>query len=149
MSVVSWPEDGYRLFEIASRAGACVDGLFRPMGESNFLAMRRDTFEALGRYDERFDLPGGGLANLDLYRRACERPGAELFLLAGEGTFHQTHGGAATTAAAHASYVARATRQYGAIRGRAYERPAARLRPVGPIHSAAWPFVLWSARAAA
>ena len=32
-------------------------------------------WDELGGLDERFALPGGGLANHDLYRRACELPG--------------------------------------------------------------------------
>ena len=54
-------------------------------------------WDELGGLDERFELPGGGLVNHDLYRRACDLPGAELVVLLGEGTFHQYHGGAATS----------------------------------------------------
>ena len=35
--------------------------------------------------------------NHDLYRRACELDGTRLVVLLGEGTFHQIHGGAATS----------------------------------------------------
>ena len=67
------------------------------MGESSSLFLHRETWRALGGLDERFTLPAGGLANHDLYRRACAARGAELVVLLGEGTFHQYHGGAATS----------------------------------------------------
>jgi hypothetical protein len=59
--------------------------------------MRRHTWEQLGGVDEAFSLPGGGLVNHDLFRRACELKGTRLVVLLGEGTFHQIHGGAATS----------------------------------------------------
>ena len=67
------------------------------MGESNALFMPRALWEELGGLDENFALPGGGLSNHDLFRRACALDGAQLVVLLGEGTFHQIHGGAATS----------------------------------------------------
>ena len=92
-----WEADGYRLFEIGTLAGSWGRGLFGPAGESSSLFCPRATWDELGGLDERFSLPGGGLVNHDLYRRACALEGAELIVLLGEGTFHQFHGGAATT----------------------------------------------------
>src|SRR5581483_9041619 len=51
----------------------------------------------LGGFDERFASPGGGYVNLDAYRRALDLPRTRLIVLLGEGTFHQVHGGAATS----------------------------------------------------
>lgn len=59
--------------------------------------MRGDLWAELGGVDEQFALPGGGLVNHDLYRRACAADGTKLIVLLGEGTFHQFHGGAATS----------------------------------------------------
>ena len=59
--------------------------------------MPADLWRELEGLDERFSLPGGGLVNHDLYQRACRLPGAELVVILGEGTFHQVHGGAATS----------------------------------------------------
>jgi hypothetical protein len=92
-----WEEDGYRLFSISTLAGSSGRGLFGPMGESSSLFLHREAWEALGGLDERFALPGGGLVNHDLFRRACALPDAELIVLLGEATFHQHHGGAATS----------------------------------------------------
>ncbi len=66
-----------------------VDGWLAPISESNGLFMRRATWELFGGLDERFDSPGGGIINLDTFRRAAELSDAELVVLLGEGTFHQ------------------------------------------------------------
>jgi hypothetical protein len=92
-----WEDDGYRLFEISTPAGSWGRGLFGPAGESSSLFCPRSIWDELGGLDERFALPGGGLVNHDLYRRACTLDGVELIVLLGEGTFHQFHGGAATS----------------------------------------------------
>ena len=93
-----WEDDGYRLFEVSTPAGSSGRGLFGPMGESSSLFSPGRPGDDLGGLDERFQLPAGGLANHDLYRRAClSCEGAELVVLLGEGTFHQHHGGAATS----------------------------------------------------
>jgi len=60
--------------------------------------VRRDAYDRLGGFDERFDFPGGGFVNLDFFRRTVLRKGSELVMLLGEGTFHQLHGGIATNA---------------------------------------------------
>lgn len=97
LASVAWEDDGYRLFEVSAPAASSARGLFGPMGESSSLFLRRALWDELGGLDERFVLPGGGLVNHDLYRRACDLPEAPLVVLLGEGTFHQIHGGAATS----------------------------------------------------
>ncbi len=122
LASIGWPEDGYRLFEIATLAGSSTDGWFLPIAESNALFMRRETWDALRGFDERFDAPGGGLVNLDTLRRALELPGAEQVILLGEGTFHQLHGGIATGASPQrlAEMFGQWAAQYAAIRGRPF-----------------------------
>lgn len=93
---IGWPEHGYRLFEISVFAGSSARGWHIAPNESTCLFMSRETWESLGGYDEGFESAGGGLANLDLFRRCCECPGSQLALLLGEGTFHQIHGGVTT-----------------------------------------------------
>ncbi len=122
---IDWPHDGYRLFEIGTMDESSVNGWLAPISESNGLFLSRDSWERLGGLDERFDLPGGGLANLDTYRRAVELPDAERVILLGEATFHQLHGGVATNipAAELGRNWALWSGQYEAIRGRPYEVP--------------------------
>lgn len=97
LAEAGWESDGYTLFDISTPAGSWGRGLFGPAGESSSLFCPGAIWDELGGLDEHFALPGGGLVNHDLYRRACGRPGIELVVLLGEGTFHQYHGGAATS----------------------------------------------------
>jgi len=97
---IDWKENGYRLFDISSFAGASSGGFFLPIAESNCLFLTRRALEQLGGFDERFQAPGGGFVNLDLYKRACELPGSNLIIMLGEGTFHQVHGGVSTNVTA-------------------------------------------------
>lgn len=95
---ISWPQDGYKLFEIGTplRAGAEHICWLNRMFESNCLFMRRSLFVEQGGADERFDLPGGGFINLDIFNRAVEAQGVSAVQLLGEGCFHQLHGGTTT-----------------------------------------------------
>jgi len=94
---LDWSADGYRMFEVATLAGSSGRGWFGPLSESSALFMAAGLWADLGGLDERFALPGGGLVNHDLYVRACAHPSSRLVMLLGEGTFHQFHGGAATS----------------------------------------------------
>ena len=95
---INWPEDGYRLFEVGSplRAGPENISWMNRIFESNCLFMRRELFQELGGADERFDLPGGGVVNMDIFKRAVDWPGVTAVQLIGEGCFHQLHGGTTT-----------------------------------------------------
>lgn len=98
LAAINWQENGYRLFEHSSLTGVNWSGWFGPMGESNLIFLERAMFQAMGGFDEGFDLPGGELANLDFYRRAADTPGSTLVSLFGEATFHQIHGGTMSSA---------------------------------------------------
>lgn len=145
LAELDWERDGYRLFETATLAESSSRGWFAPMGESNGLFMLAETWEALGGLDEQFALPGGGLANHDFFRRACEADGTQLIVLLGEGTFHQIHGGAATSGRIgwqemHDEYVA--------LRGRPYRPPENERLYLGAVPAAALPHVEHSAQRA-
>jgi hypothetical protein len=146
---VDWPADGYRLFEIACFSGSCAGGFFRPYAESNCLNLPRTLFDEIGGFDTRFDLPGGGNANLDLYRRACLHPRAELFVLPGEGSFHQFHGGVTTNVSKRSPERQRMMRaldeQYVALRGEGYAAPDRAPTYLGTIPPQAMRFVRASA----
>jgi hypothetical protein len=115
------------------------------MGESNALFMPTALWDELGGLDETFALAGGGLSNHDLFRRACELPAVQLVVILGEGTFHQIHGGAATSGQIgwddmHDEYVAR--------RGRVYKPPRNPRLYVGTVPDATLEHVEESVRRA-
>jgi len=118
LASVPWRDDGYSLFDISVLAGSSEAGWFGCINETNGLFVDRKQWDALGGLDERFEAPGGGFVNLDLWERAIAQSGGHPWMILGEGTFHQAHGGAATNGSAedrgrmHAEYVA--------IRGRPF-----------------------------
>jgi hypothetical protein len=126
MQSIAWPDNGYRLFEIACFSGSCKWGFFLSQSESNCISMPRELWDALGGYETRFEAHGGGLVNLDLYKRACEQPGIQHVVLLGEGSFHQFHGGATTGGddeQARAQVIEGIKEEYRRIRGQKYKAP--------------------------
>jgi hypothetical protein len=130
LASIGWPQDGYRLFEISTLDECSVDGWFSPIEESNALFMSRESWDRLGGFDERFDVPGGGYVNLDTLARALEWPDSELVILLGEGNFHQVHGGIATNQSFRTlrQSLAEWDQQYQAIRQRPWHTPSPRSR---------------------
>jgi hypothetical protein len=117
-----WEADGYRLFGISSFAGSSRRGWFSFPTETNALFLKKTEWDRLdGGFDRRFTSSGGGLANLDLWRRLAENPDTGLIMLLGEGTFHQIHGGVATNAVV--SPWREFASEYHEITGRPYEPP--------------------------
>lgn len=138
LDAAGWQEDGYGLFSISTPAASSGRGLFGLMGESSSLFLQQATWAELGGLDERFALPGGGMVNHDLYRRACALPDAQLVVVLGEGTFHQVHGGAATSG--------RITREqmraeYEAIRGGPHRPPSNTPLYVGSVPPSYLPYL--------
>lgn len=136
---IGWPENGYRLFDISCLNGSSGLGFFLPNSESNCISLSRQLWDALEGYDSRFKLRGGGLVNLDFYKRALELPETLHIILAGEGTFHQLHGGMTTGGldpSERKKYIQESNDQYREFRGQDFENP--RTEPVYlgrlPIH---------------
>jgi tetratricopeptide (TPR) repeat protein len=125
LASIDWPRDGYRLFEIGTLDESSVEGWLLPIAETNALFMRRQLWTILQGLDERFDFPGGGLVNLDIYARALEMPDCQRVLLLGEGTFHQVHGGVATNRHPEQmpDSMAKWLKQYEQLRGHPYAIP--------------------------
>ena len=126
MRSIAWPDQGYRLFDIACFSGSSATGFFLPNSESNCISVPRKLWHDLGGYDAQFDLRGGGLINLDFYRRACEYPGIQHVIIPGEGTFHQFHGGVTTGGEkreVRGAYIEASKAQYRDLRGEDYSSP--------------------------
>lgn len=130
---IRWPRDGYRLFDISVLAASSFKGYAAAPSESNALFLHRKTFKKMGGYDPAFDVPGGGLLNLDFFIRALERD-SPLVMLFGEGTFHQLHGGASTGASETGRFSLWA-QQYARIRGKPWRHPEKTMHYLGgPTH---------------
>jgi glycosyltransferase involved in cell wall biosynthesis len=125
LAASGWEKDGYRLFDISVFAASSATGWFSLPNETNALFMRAHLWEEIGGYDERFRAPGGGLVNLDVWKRLCEDPSAQIVMLLGEGTFHQVHGGVATNNKDHEATVASFRAEYLGIRGKEFSPPIA------------------------
>lgn len=118
LASVPWQSDGYRLFDISVLAGSSAAGWFGCINESNGTFMDRKLWDSLGGLDERFAAPGGGFVNLDFWQRAVEVSGGHPWMILGEGTFHQVHGGVATNGPAENLTAMQA--EYAAIHGRPF-----------------------------
>jgi len=154
---LGWREDGYRLYSATAAFADASEGWFGKLYESGCFALRKADYLALGGFDERFQSPGGGLVNLDLFRRALSVDTLQYVVLLGEGTFHQFHGGVTTNAPRDRQPWASFEREYARIRGEPYRRVARRPLLLGSIppeamhvaqYSADKGFALWQGEAA-
>lgn len=93
---IDWLNNGYNLYLASSLALSSINGLHGSIAESNAIFMEKTIWQELAGYEEKFVSIGGGLSNLDVYKRACELKGIKLVRIANEATFHQVHGGVAT-----------------------------------------------------
>ncbi|MDB2408026.1 hypothetical protein N9W17_05880 [Jannaschia sp.] len=117
---VDWAGDLDRLNEISVWAGAHGRRNAFTQNESNAIGLSKSLWQRIGGYDEGFARSGGGLCNLEMFNRLVERPDARNILLLGESTFHQVHGGAATS---HAGYFADSLQEYADAVGAKYALP--------------------------
>lgn len=143
LSSIDWPNNGYRLFEISALAGSSSTSWVGTINESNLLFLSRKLFDMLEGFDERFSLPGGGIVNLDFYRRACELPNSTLLTLLGEATFHQVHGGAMTNQPASklSQRLQACDEEYRRIRGTYFAKAARMPMLFGPIRPETIPWL--------
>jgi hypothetical protein len=117
---LGWQANGYELFDASALAMANPTGFISTITEGCFLVVRKKDLLALGGLDPAFNIPGGGFAALDIFKRLAEAPGHQAIILLGEGSFHQLHSRDAHTAQdPFASWVA----NYRAVRGGDYEMP--------------------------
>lgn len=143
LETVDWKKNGYSLLSISSLAGSSRDGWFLPLGESSCLTTTKSQFKNLGGFDENFVSPGGGLVNLDFYKRACEAT-TPLVVLLGEGTFHQFHGGVATNVPRNQYPRHIFNKEYHHLRGEYYSQPTQESILFGKLPKESIPFLNYS-----
>jgi hypothetical protein len=138
---VDWYADGYRLFAHAVPSPEFEHGVFTPRTASACVFFRRETFDRRGGLDAGFDLPGGGLVAAHLYALLASEAAAKVILLWGEGAFHKFHSGTYTSERDdRAALLVAANRNFRRITGAAFP-PAREPTVLGPVCSAALPFV--------
>ena len=120
LSGVDWVKDLDRLWDISVWAGAHKPFDFLDQNESNALGFSRALWHEVGGYNLKFQRPGGGLCNLELFQRTVQREHGLNVMLLGEATFHQCHGGAAT---ANHGYFNDSLQEHEAATGTKYTRP--------------------------
>jgi len=133
-AAIRWPSAGHRLFEIGHFAGDrdWIDGVW----ESNCMFVPRAQLEQVGCFDERFSMPGGGYANLELYERLGSSPDVTVCTILGEGSFHQLHGGTTTNqpdATERRARIFGYSEHYAELRGRQFRGPGKQLHYVGQM----------------
>ena len=128
---VPWREDGYRLFDISVLAGSSLGGWFGCINETNGLFMDRSMWSRLEGLDERFEAAGGGFVNIDLWERAIAESNDRPWMVLGEGTFHQVHGGVATNGLPENRDLMR--REYASIHGKPFAPRIYRPQFVGTL----------------
>lgn len=97
MQSVDWKNNGYNLFNVSTFSNGNRRGFLQPMMECSCIFASLKNFEKIGYADSRFMLAGGGAINLHIYRSLGMLPNSKIIVLAGEGSFHQFHGGVTTS----------------------------------------------------
>lgn len=121
---INWPTDGYELFRIGTPMDESPGHwVASGLSESNCLFVPTSVWREIGGFDEAFVTPGGGLANLDLFKRAADACAGGVTCLIGEATFHQYHGGTTTNVddGEKDALVESYQREYSALRGERHE----------------------------
>jgi len=142
LETVDWKRNGYALFKVSVFSGANPFGFLHPFLECNCLFCASESFRKIGQADERFDLPGGGMINLDIWRQLALLPESRMIVLPGEGSFHQYHGGVTTSDVVDREQVLETHRaQYLKIRGEPYAGVLREPLLLGAITAEALPFL--------
>ncbi len=97
LNSTNWRDNGYELFSVSDISGANLNGYLTPIMECNCMFAPAESFARIGYADERFTSRGGGAVNLHMFRNLGLLTGGQFFVLPGEGSFHQYHGGVTTS----------------------------------------------------
>jgi glycosyltransferase involved in cell wall biosynthesis len=138
---IDWYNHPSRLFESSVFAGSSSFGFFSCISESNAFVVSKDLLATIGGYDERFTSPGGGLCNLEIFSRYVTSPEVFPICLLGNGTFHQYHGGIATSGLVDRDMF---RTEYQSIFGKWYQVPKYSTMLAGGLRKEAYTFYVES-----
>ena len=128
---LGWQIDGYRLFGASVFDESSGPTWFDPIAETNALFLGRSLWQEINGFDPQFKSAGGGLVNLDTWKRLVELPDVSPIILVGEATFHQVHGGVATNGSLHT--IDTFYSEYLQIRGHEFEIPQIQISLLGKL----------------
>jgi hypothetical protein len=120
LETLNWRGNGYSLFDASVLAGSNPDGEKGQMNESCCLFLERSLWNKIGGFNENFTSIGGGFGTLDLFNRLMLETKGQINVLAGEGCFHQIHGGISTSSNPPFKEW---ENEYTLINGKAYTKP--------------------------
>jgi hypothetical protein len=143
LAACRWEDDAYRLFDISVLAASSAAGWFVPPAETNALFLKAGHWAELRGYEASFASAGGGYCNLDMWARACEDTRSQVFMLLGEATFHQVHGGIATNALISPDPLF--AEEYERIRGKVFAPPTCAPIFIGTLSPPAYRWIEHSA----
>ena len=123
LASVPWQEDGYSLFSICEINNA-NHSFYTAVLESNGFIIKKSSLLEKGGFDENFESIGGGLANLDIFKKIVEDSKHLPVALIGEATFHQFHGGVSTNIKRVEHPIVGFRAEYKKMRGYNYTRPS-------------------------
>lgn len=132
-----WPSKPSALYDISVFAGSSSNGFWKPIAESNAFSVPRHLLDKMGGFHEGFVSPGAGLANLEIFARYVQHPGAKNVCLLSDMTFHQVHGGVATSGKIQHSTFAQ---EYLSIFQHEYQFPSFDAIYLGPLRPEAEKF---------
>ena len=118
----AWKENGYELFKIANAFSDDGNGWFGNLFETSCFGMYKKDFLRLGGLNESFISPGGGLISLDFFKTCMSDKRLDYFMLLGEASFHQFHGGVASNAPLESHPWKNFHNEYYRIHGHNFER---------------------------
>jgi glycosyltransferase involved in cell wall biosynthesis len=127
-----WEKHGYRLLNISVFDESSGPTWYDSIAETNCLFMGRSLWRELNGFDPMFKSAGGGLVNLDTWKRAVELPNVNPIILIGEASFHQVHGGVATNG--NLDVISAFFDEYVQIRGQEFKTPQVPFSLLGRTH---------------
>ena len=122
LETVDWKNNGYQLFGVSEIQNA-NHSFFTAVLESNCFTVSKEKLLSVNGFDVKFTSKGGGLVNLDLFKKLVEDKTVKPVALIGEASFHQFHGGVSTNVKREKHPLPEYKNEYTKITGHTYSHP--------------------------